>query len=1592
MAVNWLDISECYHLHAAPTLRLLQSTDSADSVLAINDCVHLHTGEDFVLICYWWTYCDPTTRGSWSEVGSPAYGYVGFTQESYATFKNIGIESGNGWCARICNARHGFYQWDDPGDLQDGDIRCKFRVGDSIHGAFLLPIGWGGALYEIWVDQIDNQIDLRYSQDENVIESQAAGFTINVDTWYWLRYRKQGKRHQAKIWQDGSAEPSAWKIDAVIGHALNKGNVGIGTYYSGTGSADYSRIDFISIASGAGEARYLLDCGHCTHVMTNTTCDFTNWIQPLKGTHVHTAENLGYQAPIWTDFSAATRGSWQEQWSGTFGIYAWAAERSPDFNDISMELWANSGYSYAVRWDTGGQHADVEILTRVLGETTAVNPRVYARLGSTAYWCTLNIDADTINLQKGSAASPSVVDSDAFSMTNLTWYYIRFRLVKNTQKIKVWAQGSVEPSAWNIEATDSDYPDAGYVGLGCYGASTPEAIFDFISVAYYSQKANTPLNPAGSDYADALTLTDDGPLDLPAILNVADCSHVVTSPELPATQVYPDDCSHIHTAQNVEKQEIEWMDFSVGNRGTWYEYWNVASGTCYYDQKNSPQWADTSASVWSAFGDHYNRRLSYGVNFFRDVEFLARVCPDSAGTERCSIYARLVPADAYYAQLDVDNNFLRICRGKASRVILGSHAHTISAGNWYWVRFRVDGNSLKAKIWDDGAAEPTSWDIDITDSTLTGKGHIALGQRASSSSYSCNDVLVVAFGQLTAPYVVNPGPPDQADSCLMDSIPENITLTESVPPVDLIMTDGGAQHVHSADNVVIDPAWVYPNNCDHAHSAPNLAINLDLIVVGSTHVLYTQDPLWWVNDCSHAHSADNIYIGIVYPEDCSHLMDSIPENIVLVQTGVITLTMQDAAHVLTSPELPATQVYPDDASHLHTTSDPIWFIQHATHAHSVTPTNLTLVEIDILTVANAAHVVTSPELPATQVYPADCSHVLTSPELPAAQVYPADCVHLHTAPELPAVQIYPDDCVHLHSADQISFIINPELRPTDCTHRVYTATFPLSTGAYTLEWGHDTGLSVENMGSGQACRAAFGMSPNLSGKILYLTGIWFFEWVGGSPDPTGARLAIYQGDMDESEPSPADPDGYDLILDLGIIPAALSPGYSEKTCTKTFVRKNAPTWLAFKCDAGESWHVGWDTGAPGPGDFLQGMFSSSTGGPTKDADVAWPDPWPTGDTGSIGSDGWLAIYAEFSVESAEQLIIQEPFHAHYAGDFVLEVELGVESCTHVHTADNVIIDPAWVHPQDNTHVIYTQDPLWWPAKATHVLTDDGPLKLALVVADSAHVHSSDNINLIVHLTVAASSHVHTAQTFALTQEHTLAPNPCTHVHTAGNVVLAEWELLRPEDCTHVLTGQVDVTQLHILGLDSCIHIHAPPNVALTQEHNLTLQDAFSLHVPSVPSLTQEHNLIVAPAASLHSIEAISLTVHLVVASCSHGITQPTISITQEHSLAVAGDVLVHTIPNLAMIVPITLEDCVHSVTSDSDILLTALHFLAVVGTNHVQVVTGLLILFQLHFLEVAGTGLSTDYNEHLLLSDNIDFGYLSADLGGSTLTIVKWVN
>ncbi len=70
---------------------------------------------------------------------------------------------------------------------------------------------------------------------------QHPAFVMPADTWYWLRLQAIGNQVRARIWEDGSAEPTVWSIETTESNFQSETSIGA-TLYNHTTEADWDEF------------------------------------------------------------------------------------------------------------------------------------------------------------------------------------------------------------------------------------------------------------------------------------------------------------------------------------------------------------------------------------------------------------------------------------------------------------------------------------------------------------------------------------------------------------------------------------------------------------------------------------------------------------------------------------------------------------------------------------------------------------------------------------------------------------------------------------------------------------------------------------------------------------------------------------------------------------------------------------------------------------------------------------------------------------------------------------------------------------------------------------------------------------------------------------------------------------------------------------------------------------------------------------------------------------------------------------------------------------------------------------------------------
>ncbi len=126
--------------------------------------------------------------------------------------------------------------WNRPG-IVSGDVEVVTKVrSESSNTLFQLPLhvsGQAGNENAYYVDVRVDQSSIRINRyvDGSFSTIGSTSFEPEQDTWYWVRFRREGNGLMAKIWQDGQEEPSEWQV-TLTDNNHQSGSVGFAGFQS----------------------------------------------------------------------------------------------------------------------------------------------------------------------------------------------------------------------------------------------------------------------------------------------------------------------------------------------------------------------------------------------------------------------------------------------------------------------------------------------------------------------------------------------------------------------------------------------------------------------------------------------------------------------------------------------------------------------------------------------------------------------------------------------------------------------------------------------------------------------------------------------------------------------------------------------------------------------------------------------------------------------------------------------------------------------------------------------------------------------------------------------------------------------------------------------------------------------------------------------------------------------------------------------------------------------------------------------------------------------------------------------------------------
>lgn len=190
----------------------------------------------------------------------------------------------------------------------------------------------------------------------------------------------------------------------------------------------------------------------------------------------------------------------------------------------------------------------------------------------------------------------------------------------------------------------------------------------------------------------------------------------------------------------------------------WTARWVTASNTWATRSKASTEGGKVLENTGTVDGRHLLSWDAVDADANRaDAEVLARVRSSSTTFGQLRLIVRgsgsAASETGYIVEIpSTAGADMRISKWvSGAQTNLGTaHSLTFATNAWYYVRFRANGTSLKAKVWLDGTSEPSAWHIDITDSSISAAGWIGVGNLESTGTRDFDWVSIGTNGD-TAP-------------------------------------------------------------------------------------------------------------------------------------------------------------------------------------------------------------------------------------------------------------------------------------------------------------------------------------------------------------------------------------------------------------------------------------------------------------------------------------------------------------------------------------------------------------------------------------------------------------------------------------------------------------------------------------------------------------------------------------------------------------------------------------------------------------------------------------------------------------------------
>ena len=136
--------------------------------------------------------------------------------------------------------------WDAPEFVTDQvEVETKFRTSTTDGSQGICGLAPSSGFDGYWLGHTGTLLRIRRVDNGSTTILTDASHSLSTNTWYRVRFRREGADLKARIWADGDSEPATWLLDTTDStHAVTKAGVGA---FTAAGTREWDTFEVVDL-------------------------------------------------------------------------------------------------------------------------------------------------------------------------------------------------------------------------------------------------------------------------------------------------------------------------------------------------------------------------------------------------------------------------------------------------------------------------------------------------------------------------------------------------------------------------------------------------------------------------------------------------------------------------------------------------------------------------------------------------------------------------------------------------------------------------------------------------------------------------------------------------------------------------------------------------------------------------------------------------------------------------------------------------------------------------------------------------------------------------------------------------------------------------------------------------------------------------------------------------------------------------------------------------------------------------------------------------------------------------------------------------